>query len=294
MRTDGGSPSTPSGIHRGRGLQYIISGGRAGWGCGQSLSLPGPWAATRRHRIDPLHPLQLRSRDSRLWTSLGPVQTQLAGLLLGHSPPHPQRPRLIYLGPGAAFSRGNMWSLPKKKKKIISSLQQLILASSDLQQLGLAVRPRVPTLVFCFLFFSLLVFVMRDSEGFLQPDWVSLSSYQSGIVINGPHICNGTVIHVHNNSLEVAWVPTGTDQGKIKPCLVHRRLSELVPAASRHPGKTIGTGTQTEAGGQVRRQREAPGEHEPGPSWSQPCLFCLFPFLLFSPHTHTPPGEDGM
>lgn len=128
---------------------------------------------------------------------------------------------------------------------------------------------------------------MRDSEGFLQPDWVSLSSYQSGIVINGPHICNGTVIHVHNNSLEVAWVPTGTDQGKIKPCLVHRRLSELVPAASRHPGKTIGTGTQTEAGGQVRRQREAPGEHEPGPSWSQPCLFSFSFFALLAPHSYS-------
>lgn len=94
-------------IHGGQGLWYIISGDRAGWSCGQSLSPPGPWAATLCPRIDPLHPLRLRSRDSRLWTPLGPAQTQLAGVLLGHNLPPTPAPRLIYLGSGVTFSRGN-------------------------------------------------------------------------------------------------------------------------------------------------------------------------------------------
>lgn len=41
-------------------------------------------------------------------------------------------------------------------------------------------------------------------------------------------VCNGMVIYVHNNSLEVASVPTGPDQGEIKPCSGYRRLSKLV------------------------------------------------------------------
>lgn len=97
-----------------------------------------------------------------------------------------------------------------------------------------------------------------------------------------PPICNRMVIYVHKNSLEEALVPTGTDHGKIKPCSVYRRLSKLVPAASRRPGRPFAPETQTEGRGRARRQREAPGERKPGASWSQPC-FSVF-FLFCSSH----------
>lgn len=45
---------------------------------------------------------------------------------------------------------------------------------------------------------------------------------------------------------------------------------------------------QTERRGRARRQREAPGECEPGPSWSLPCLFGLFSFFsLLAPNPHS-------
>lgn len=42
------------------------------------------------------------------------------------------------------------------------------------------------------------------------------------------HSCNGMVISVRKDSLEVAGVPTGADRGEIKSCSAGRRLSKLV------------------------------------------------------------------
>lgn len=42
------------------------------------------------------------------------------------------------------------------------------------------------------------------------------------------HVGDGMVISVHNNSLEGAGVPTGTDLGESRLCSLYRRLSRLV------------------------------------------------------------------
>lgn len=66
---------------------------------------------------------------------------------------------------------------------------------------------------------------MRNPEGFLQPDRVYLSFYQSEIIINDlPAHLQWMVIYVHNDSLEVATVPTGTDQGELAMLRIQETL----------------------------------------------------------------------
>lgn len=129
---------------------------------------------------------------------------------------------------------------------------------------------------------------MRDSEGLLQPNHVCHSINQKLLLMARLHIYNGMVIYVHNNSLEVAGVPTGTDQGKITPCSVYRRLSKSVAVASRRPERSVsihntngGEGLGEEAERGPRRARARPQLVPALPFRS------FFPFSLFSPQTHS-------
>lgn len=54
-----------------------------------------------------------------------------------------------------------------------------------------------------------------------------------------PHGCSGVVINARKNYLEVAWVPTGTDRGEIKPCSVYRRLPNWWQIAPGRPERDL-------------------------------------------------------
>lgn len=61
-----------------------------------------------------------------------------------------------------------------------------------------------------------------------QTGFICHSINQDLLLMTRLHPCNGMVIYVPVSRLEVSWVPTGTDQGKIKPGSVYRRLSRSV------------------------------------------------------------------
>lgn len=84
-----------------------------------------------------------------------------------------------------------------------------------------------------------------------------------------------------------AWGPTGSDQGRIKPCLVSRRLSKLVADCFESSGEGSVSIHNENA---EERQRQTPGEHELGPSWSPLCLFFLF-LLFLTPKPN--PSQQG-
>lgn len=99
-------------------------------------------------------------------------------------------------------------------------------------------------------------------------------------------------------SIIIAWRWLGFLQGLIKGRLHHARYTGGFPnrwqwllGVQRDPSASI---IQTEGRGRARRQREAPGEREPGPSWSLPCLFGLFFLSLSSRPKPTPLSEGGM
>lgn len=107
------------------------------------------------------------------------------------------------------------------------------------------------------------------------------------------HSRSGVVIYVHENSLEVAWVPTGADQGEIKSCSAYRRLSKVVADHSwpSRKGPVSSHNESGEGGGGLRWQRVVPAEHESGPSWFPPGPLFLFLLLPSSPHIQTPLGS---
>lgn len=140
------------------------------------------------------------------------------------------------------------------------------------------------------IFFNSLVFfvgeILRVSCS--QTGFICHSINQKLLLMARLHICNGMVIYVHNNSLEVAWVPTGTDQGKIKPCSVYRRLSKLVAVASRHPERSVsihntnGEEGAGEAAERDPRRARARLQLVPAlPFWS----FSFFSLLAPNPHS---------
>lgn len=105
-------------------------------------------------------------------------------------------------------------------------------------------------------------------------------------------VCDGTVIYVHNNSLEVAWVPTGTVQGKIKPRSVYRRLPKSVAVASSRPersGSIRNTGGEEGAGEAAERPQESVSQAPAGL-----CFASLLSCLILSSSPRTPLSEDGL
>lgn len=151
---------------------------------------------------------------------------------------HPRGPRALGPGQPAVCLRPSplpQAELPRpmlasasalsSPRPIFSSFWQLILDRGEVPQLGTSSQP--PSAFDHF--FNPLVFCMREPEGSCSPTGLICHSInQKSSLMTHRCICNGMVIYVHNNSLEVASVPTGTDQGKIKPCSVYSRLSKSV------------------------------------------------------------------
>lgn len=112
---------------------------------------------------------------------------------------------------------------------------------------------------------------MRNPEGFLQLAQVYLSFYQSEIIINGlPAHLQWMVIYVHNNSLEVASVPTGTDQGKLNHAQDTGDFLNWWQITWSGPERDLSAST-------IKMERES------DPSWSSLGLFVLCPFSLSPP-----------
>lgn len=51
------------------------------------------------------------------------------------------------------------------------------------------------------------------------------------------HICNGMVIYVRSSGLEGVWVPTWSDQGRVKPFWIYTRHPKLVADCFKSSGE---------------------------------------------------------
>lgn len=59
-------------------------------------------------------------------------------------------------------------------------------------------------------------------------EFICHSINQKLLLMSCLHICNGMVIYVRSSGLEGVWVPTWSDQGRVKPFWIYTRHPKLV------------------------------------------------------------------